>query len=132
MTLTLVHTEEQAPAFEVWDPSRHLTAYQSYGQFVKPELLGAGLVIPGKAIGFIDGIGHTKSVYIYGLRANPQLPAVSRMKATMALVEAGIRAAKEAGYSYGVLSTSNPSILGLFSKRLGFTVTGDSMMEGEL
>lgn len=132
MPLALVKPKQIVTDIEFFDPKRHLEEYLSWGLPVSADLLGAGLIIPGKAAGFIDGIGYTKAVYIYGLRANPQIAVVARMRASMRLVEAGIKAARDSGYSYGVLSTSNASVWKVFAKRLGFVGTSDGMMEGTL
>jgi rubrerythrin len=105
----------------VYEHSRHFEMMQSWaGEKLNPEGFGSGLVIPGQCCGFVDGIGTTRTAFFYGLRANPQMPLVARGKAILRLADRVISAARNAGYTSGVTSTSNDVVAKFWVSRMGF------------
>lgn len=118
---------------EFYDHDRHFAMLQAWSpEALDPASFGSGLVIPGLACGFVDGIGDTKTCYFYGLKTNPGLPMVARGKAILRLAARILQAARDAGYTAGVTSTANSVVERFWVERLGFKRNGESVLTGAI
>lgn len=117
---------------ESYDQEKHLAMIESWhGKPLDPRALGSGLVIPGVCCGFVDCIGRTGIGYFYGLQANPKVPIRLKARLVLLLGERITAAAKAAGITHGITSTSRGDV-GKFWARRGWKPNGESVLQGEL
>jgi rubrerythrin len=117
---------------QLYNHADHFEMISRWGEPLDAEALGAGLIIPNLCVGFVDGIGHTKTAFFYGLRANPQFPMVTRGKAILRLADSVLRAARAAGYTRGVTTTANTVVERYWVERLGFRKSSEILIQGDL
>jgi hypothetical protein len=118
---------------EVYSHERHLEMIQAWApEILDPFAFGNGLIIPGLACGFVDGIGATRTAYFHGLRANPAAPMLARGKAILRLAPRILQAARDAGYTTGVTSTANSVVERFWVERIGLRRNGESVLTGAI
>jgi rubrerythrin len=118
---------------EFYDHRRHFAMIQAWSsEQLDPTAFGSGLVVPGLACGFVDGVGSTSVAYFYGLKTNPHVPMVARGKAILRLATRILQAARDAGYTSGVTSTANSVVERFWVERLKFKRNGESVLTGAL
>jgi hypothetical protein len=125
----LLHPNE----VEVYSQDLHFGMIQSWTENrLDVTQFGNGLIIPGLCCGFVDGIGATKTAYFYGLKTNPAATLVARGRAILRLAPRIIQAARDAGYTSAVTSTSNSVVERFWVEKLGFVRNGESVLMGAL
>lgn len=121
-----------AHPIEVYDRSAHFEEIQAWGERLDPDALGTGLVIRGRCCGFVGVIGGTRTGYLYGLRANPSAPRVTRGLSLLRLHRGMVDQMRRAGIARCVTETSNPVIERFWTEKHGFKRTGEITLAGSL
>lgn len=116
-----------------YERDKHFSDIQEWAGDVRldPNLLGSGLVDEGVCCCFVDGIGSTKAVLLYGLRTNPKVSVVKRYRSVLRIGRQIIEAAMAAGYTHGVATTSRSDV-GRTLRSFGMKPCGDQLMMGVL
>lgn len=95
---------------EIYEFKKHFDMINSWGQPLDPKELGTGLVIPDLCCCFLDGIGQTNAVFVYGWRCNLKRSTFERIEGGVHVRNRLLDAATANGYKYGLTSTSNPVV----------------------